>query len=107
MQARADIDPLAREQSLIETRRARMAERTQRILDPKARTMGVDASALASQVAEKQRREQAELERDAYFNGQMVQHADMLKKLEAERVRQQRLRDLEDQVRCTESLPNA
>jgi len=97
MLARADVDPLVKEQAQIDARRTRFAERTTRILDAKARTMGVDAGSLAAQVEEKQRREQAELERDAYFNGKMNEHAEVLKRLEAERVRQQRLRDLEDQ----------
>lgn len=86
--AKPQMDPLAREAREIERRRARLNERTRRVLHAKTRLIGVDTQALAQQVAEKQDRERLELERDFYHDSTAISHARAVSEQEAERQRQ-------------------
>ena len=86
-QVKPKLDPLAREAREIERRRERLNERTRRVLHPKTRLIGIDTQALQQQVTEKQDRERLELERDLFYDANVVQQARSVTEMEAQRQR--------------------
>ena len=90
MLPRADLDPLAREAMRVESKRLRNMERTQRILDSKTRTMGVDKDALDRQVEERQQRSDAVKAEHEAQGAIMNGHAQALTQLDLERRAYQR-----------------
>jgi len=75
---------------MIDRRRMLDKERLNRIKDPKTRTMGIDANALADQVAEKQAAKQGEKLRDLAYDNERLLLDQQLAFLEQERLRAER-----------------
>lgn len=73
-------------------------ERRQRVQDVRHRTMGLDVDALAAQVKEKKEREQAEADRDKFYDTQRLQVDQQLEYLEQQKqdLMRQRATDLQN-----------
>lgn len=76
--------------AMIAERRRLDKERLERIKNPKVRTMGIDAQALAEQVAEKQAAKQKEIMRNLAYDNERLLLDQQLAYLEQERLRAER-----------------
>jgi len=76
-----------KQDAAIAQRRALEAERLKRVKDPKLRTMGIDAEALASQVMEKEDMDAAEKALSMAYDKQRLLQDEQLAYLEQERLR--------------------
>lgn len=99
---RQDLPADVQEQQRIERRRLAEEERKKRIFDPKKRTMGLELSALDSQVRERHAQEEAARERDVEAQLQANHEAELLSILESQRARLRR-----DQARGVDEFRKA
>jgi uncharacterized membrane protein YgcG len=79
-----EVEAADRDAARIAARRARMAERTDRLLDARSRTVGMDYAALEAQIAEKQRAEAARKAAERAEVEETARHMALAKAVEEE-----------------------